>query len=108
MKIIRNNILPFKGFAAINIFGVLFVRKNVEITDKLLRHEAIHTAQMKETYYIGFYLLYSFLWIACMLDCKFDYKAAYKSNAFEAEARIYSDYDNYLDHRPKFAWMYLL
>ena len=27
MIIIRNNIIPFKGFAAINLFGVLFVQK---------------------------------------------------------------------------------
>lgn len=28
MKIIRNNTIPVKGFKAINIFGVLFVRGN--------------------------------------------------------------------------------
>ena len=108
MKIIRNNILPFKGFAAINLFGVLFVRKDVDITDKLLRHEAIHTAQMKETYYIGFYLLYLLLWIIYMFRCKFNNNAAYHSIAFETEAYIYSDCENYLENRPKFAWTELL
>lgn len=27
MKIIYNNIIPFPGFAAINLFGVIFARK---------------------------------------------------------------------------------
>lgn len=31
MKIIRNKYIPFKGFRAINIFGVLFVRGNAKI-----------------------------------------------------------------------------
>lgn len=29
MKIIYNNIIPFKGFKAINICGIVFVRKDV-------------------------------------------------------------------------------
>lgn len=44
MKIIRNNIIPFRGFAAINICGVLLVRKGSAVTPRLLNHEAIHTA----------------------------------------------------------------
>ena len=30
MKIIYNNIIPFKGFKAMNLFGVLFVRKDAK------------------------------------------------------------------------------
>lgn len=26
MKIVRNNIIPFKGYKAVNLFGILFVR----------------------------------------------------------------------------------
>jgi len=33
MKIIYNNIIPFKGYKGINLFGVLFVRKG-SLTDK--------------------------------------------------------------------------
>ena len=46
MKIIYNSIIPFKGFLAINLFGLLFVRE--ERKDKLnsivINHEAIHLA----------------------------------------------------------------
>ena len=58
MKIIRNNIIPFKGFKAINLFGILFVRGNAELSDEVINHESIHTAQMKEMLYIPFYIWY--------------------------------------------------
>lgn len=49
MKIIYNNIIPFKGFLAINLFGVLFVRGTYrDLSATVLNHEKIHTAQMKE------------------------------------------------------------
>lgn len=54
MKIIYNNFIPFKGFAAINLFGVLFVREGVKITEEMINHKKIHTAQMKEMLYIFF------------------------------------------------------
>lgn len=44
MRVIYNNWLPFKGFAAMNICGILFVRNGVKVTDRLLNHEEIHTA----------------------------------------------------------------
>ena len=58
MKIIRNNYIPFKGFRAINLFGILFVRGNAIINERTIRHEAIHTVQMKEMLYVFFYLWY--------------------------------------------------
>lgn len=33
MMVIYNNILPVKGFKCINLFGVLFVRKGLKMTD---------------------------------------------------------------------------
>ena len=33
MKIIRNKIIPFKGFKAINLFGILFVRGDSKINE---------------------------------------------------------------------------
>lgn len=58
MKIIVNNIIPPKGFAGINIFGVLFVRKGVVVSERMIRHETIHTKQMKELLDISFYIIY--------------------------------------------------
>lgn len=105
MKIIRNNIIPFKGFAAINLFGIIFVRKNAVITEQTLRHEEIHTAQMKELLYVGFYILYAWYWIINLFRCRFNGRAAYQSICFETEAYIYSAHENYLEYRKKFAWI---
>jgi hypothetical protein len=48
MKIIRNNIIPFSGYKAMNLFGVLFVRGNARIDDITLNHEKIHSRQFVE------------------------------------------------------------
>lgn len=104
MKIIRNNIIPFKGFAGINLFGILFVRKNVVVTDRMLNHEKIHTAQMKELLYVGFYMWYFIEWLIRLCN---DHKTAYRNISFEAEA--YSNQGNmgYLNNRNRFCfWRY--
>lgn len=33
MKVIYNNLIPFKGYKAINIFGLVFVRKEAKFTE---------------------------------------------------------------------------
>jgi hypothetical protein len=43
MKIIRQNILPPKGFLAINLFGYLFCKPNTKINGITINHEQIHT-----------------------------------------------------------------
>lgn len=100
MKIIYNNIIPFKGFKCINLFGVLFVRKGCFMREEDLNHERIHTAQIKEMLYVGFYVWYFIEWLI-RLFCKGN---AYKNLGFEKEA--YSNDDNltYLASRPRFAW----
>jgi hypothetical protein len=86
MKIIRNNILPPHGFKAINLFGILFVRKNANIDEVTLNHEAIHTAQMKELLYVFFYILYLIDWFIGLVVYGFDTKRAYREICFEKEA----------------------
>jgi hypothetical protein len=100
MRIIRNNFLPPKGFTAINLFGVIFARKNAKLSDRLLRHEAIHTAQMKERFYIFFYLLYFFEWVVLMLRY-LNLKRAYHAVSFEREAYENENNENYLKERSK-------
>ena len=100
MRIIRNNYIPFKGFRAINLFGILFVRRSAIINDRTIRHEAIHTAQMKEMLYIGFYIWYIIEWLIRL----FMKGNAYRNISFEREA-----YDNelnmeYLRDREHFEW----
>lgn len=59
MKVIYNKFIPFKGFSAINILGVVFARKEYKpLKWQTLNHEAIHTAQMREMLYIFLSLVY--------------------------------------------------
>lgn len=104
MKIIYNNIIPFPGFAAINLFGVLFVRKGVILTDRIKNHEAIHTAQMKELWYIGFYTFYVLEWIVKLCVLK-KFKESYASLSFEREAYENDYKPDYLNYRVKYTWI---
>jgi len=44
MVIIYNNVIPVKGFSAMNLFGLIFARKAFKPLPKLvINHESIHT-----------------------------------------------------------------
>mgnify|MGYP007066897473 CR=1 FL=1 len=90
MKIIRNNIIPPKGFTAINLFGLLFVRGNRELSPTTVTHERIHTRQMREMLYIFFYIWYVLEWLIRLLVIRNPHKA-YRAISFEQEARVYSN-----------------
>lgn len=99
-RVIYNRFLPFKGYKCINLFGWYFVRKGKTLSYIDINHEDIHTAQMKETLYVGFYLMYVFEWLVRI----FGKGNAYRSVSFEREA-----YDNqvdlwYLTNRRHYAW----
>lgn len=100
--IIPNNIFPFKDFMFCNVCGILFIRKdamdNVDESD--YNHEAIHTAQMKELLYIGFYIAYLLEWLYRLI---FHTKTAYMGISFEREAYENEANLNYLDTRRHFA-----
>lgn len=100
MRIIYNKVIPFKGFKAVNLFGVLFVREGVKVTYILRNHEEIHTAQMRELWYVGFYLLYFLEWLYRLVTPP---KTAYKDISFEREAKMYERKTTYLKTRRKFA-----
>lgn len=107
MKIIYNRFIPFRSFngtefKAFNFFGLLFVRSDVDlpITDVDINHEAIHTAQMRELLYIGFYICYLVEWLIELF--KFG-KESYDNNSFEEEAYAYQQDMNYLKTRKHFA-----
>lgn len=105
MKIIYNNIIPFKGYIAMNLFGFLFVRKDLK--DKLnsivINHEAIHLEQMKELLYIFFYIIYLLEWLYKVLF-KYPFsKKAYKNISFEKEAYTYEEDFGYLRRRKHFS-----
>lgn len=106
MRVIENNILPVNGFLAINLFGIVFVRKKEwnECSEKhrrkVLNHEAIHTAQMKELLYVGFYIIYFIEWIYKIIV---DTHSAYRSISFERDAYMNQSDNNYLNDRKAFA-----
>lgn len=108
MKIIYNNIIPFKGYVAINLFGTIFARKEYKPIDNItINHESIHTAQMKELLYIGFYIWYFIEWIIKLIVCLFkgwNYKNAYYNIAFEYEAYLYEHHFTYLKERKPYFW----
>ena len=100
MLIIRNKYIPFKGFSAINILGILFVRPKTRVTPRLLNHERIHTAQMLEMLVVGFYLWYIAEWLI-RLPMR---GRAYSNISFEREAYEHMHDPNYLLTRRRFAW----
>lgn len=100
MKIIYNRFVPFKGFLAINLFGILFVKGTwQDITDRVLNHEKIHSAQMRELGYIFFYIFYLLEWIYRLTKCG----NAYRNITFEREAFQNEDNLQYLRTRKHWA-----
>ncbi|QOR56880.1 hypothetical protein [uncultured phage cr56_1] len=95
MKLIYNNIIPFKGFKAINLFGLCFVRNGMKMSDKDINHEKIHTSQMKELLYLPFYLLYFGEWVVRL----FMKGNAYRNISFEKEAYTNENDLTYLTRR---------
>ena len=103
MKIIYNRFIPFKGFVAMNLFGILFARNEYrnKISDRTINHESIHTAQIKEMGYIFFYIWYLVEWLIRLLINS----DAYRNISFEREAFINDDNLNYLKTRKRFSWL---
>lgn len=104
MKIIYNNIIPFKGYSAINLFGILFARKDEQLDAITINHEKIHTAQMKELLYIFFYIWYIIEWLILFIKYK-DSKTAYRNIRFEKEAYNNEKDLSYLYHRKHYNYL---
>lgn len=102
MKIVRSKYLPpMRRHAAINLFGVFFVHPNVHISQRLINHERIHTAQMRELLYLPFYVIYVLEWLFRLL-LKGN---AYHSISFEREAYSHEGNMQYLAKRKRYAWV---
>lgn len=113
MKVIINNIIPFKGFVAINFLGLcIFARK--EIGERTIHHESIHSAQYKETLWVGFLLVYVIEWLVRMVievvrnGCSGASKRAYKKISFEQEAYSHDCDLDYLSRRKHYEWIKFL
>lgn len=104
MKIVRNNIIPLgRHFAAINLFGIFFVKNDVIVSDVLINHESIHTAQMRELLYLPFYVLYILEWMVRLVQLRGRFYEAYARISFEREAYAHDHDLTYLGQRKPFA-----
>lgn len=104
MKIIYNNIIPFKGYIAINIFGIIFARKEYKpVTKTTINHERIHTEQMKELGFIFFYIWYGIEYLIKLIKYK-NHDKAYNLINFELEAYVHDHEEDYLSKRKHYNW----
>lgn len=104
MRIVRTSWFPFEGYLAINLFGVLFVRGQKQLSERVIRHEQIHTAQMKEMLYVFFYLWYGIEYIIVRFFHRTQ-KGAYRDVSFEEEAYTHEADAGYLSAREPYAWV---
>lgn len=122
MKIIRNKYIPFPGYKAINLFGVLFVKNNAKIDEVTLNHESIHSRQFVElmvlfavaTVFIrwwlpvfapfAFYVWYIVEWIVRLFQHR-DTHEAYKNISFEREAYVHEGDFSYTNGRDWFNFL---
>ncbi len=102
MKVIYNKYLPIKGYAAINLFGIIFARKEFKpLSGFIENHERIHTAQMRELLFVFFYLWYVIEWVIRLIQYR-DSKEAYLNISFEREAYQNQKDLSYLKYRKKY------
>ena len=112
MKIIRNSLIPFKGFVAINLFGVVFIRKEVQPPynfsprewDKVLNHELIHTKQMQELLFVPFYVWYLLEWLVRLVMYR-EARKAYRNISLEREAYANQHKWDYNKGRKRYAFL---
>lgn len=128
IKLIFNNIIPFKGFKAITIWPWVFVRKDASVFNKTdERHESIHLCQQFETLVaslvitcllsvfgvispwwilvspFAYFVLYLVDWAFRFVIYGFDWKEAYRNVASEQEAYVMQTNEMYLKERKPFA-----
>lgn len=111
MIIVRNDILPFKGYQAVTIWPFVFVRdaaarraKADGRWEKLLNHEKIHGRQQVELLVIPFYLIYLVLWLFWSVRMR-SWRKGYKMNPLEREAYAHESDLAYLKTRRLWAWV---
>lgn len=105
MKIIYNKHLPPKGYAAINICGIIFARSQYKpISERTKRHETIHARQIAELLVVIFYVWYGVEWIVRLIQYR-NKKEAYRNISFEREAYANDQDDTYLKKRKLYAFI---
>lgn len=129
MKIVYNNIIPFKGFKAMAVWPFVFVRKSARITTTDINHEKIHCAQQCEvtvtTLILGiifalagvfcvwwvlvspiiYYVLYGLDFVIRLFTCWMNGHKAYRNIIFEQEAYVNQTNKEYLKKRKPFDYV---
>ena len=104
MKFFYNKYFPPKNFGAINLFGLIIVRKDYgRLNEKEINHERIHTRQMLEMLILFFYLAYILEWFVRLIQYR-NRMSAYHNISFEREAYTNMHDPNYLKKRKIFAF----
>lgn len=67
MIVIKNKIIPFKGYETINLFGILFTRGDIDQIE--YNHESIHTEQIVDCFILGFIIIGAICFIANLSAC---------------------------------------
>ena len=107
-KIIYSQFLPIKGFRAINLFGIIVARKEYgNLPEQIIRHEVIHSRQIRELWIVGFYVWYLTEWIINWVRYRDPY-LAYRRISFELEAYTFDQDANYLKKRSRYAFRHFL
>ena len=105
MRIIRNRHIPFRGFQAINLFGVIFVRNECyPLSETSINHEKIHTRQMQELGYVFFYPVYVLEWLIRSIWYR-NFLKAYYYLSFEREAYFNQENLQYLNFRKTWSFV---
>ncbi len=106
---IENSKIPvwLSYLAPINIWAISFgwfVWCKGTLSPVIKRHETIHFQQQLELFFIGQWILYGLSWLHGMIKYR-DGKIAYRENIFEREAYSNDYIEDYLETRPRFAWV---
>lgn len=107
MKIIRNKILPFRGFKAMAVWPFIFVRGDRDVDKITVNHEMIHGRQQIEMAWLGFFLWYGVEWLVRLIQ-KRNAHDAYKRVSLEQEAYAYQSKRGYLKERKHYYWKHFL
>lgn len=124
MIVIKNKIIPFGDYVCINLFGILYTKK--DLLEEDINHENIHTVQLLELIPIGiiiilfvdlfvdmslwwyllsictFYIFYCIEYLFIRLFHKRQ-NDAYHDVSFEEEAHINDKNLNYLKTRKRYS-----
>ena len=106
---IENSRVPalLSYLSPINIWAISFgwfVWCKGTLSPVIKRHETIHFQQQLELFFIGQWILYGLSWLHGMIKYR-DGKIAYRENIFEREAYSCDYIEDYLETRPRFAWI---